>query len=242
MSLIHLPAPQKLSSVTVEEAILLRRSIREFREDPIKLEHLSMILWAAYGITDPKRGFRAAPSAGATYPLELYIVIGVNSVYTSDGGYLEAGIYRYIPHTHSLANLKKGDVRKSLMKAALHQKWIEEAPVSIVICAVYDRTTRYYGERGRSRYVPIDVGHAGQNIYLMATALGYGTVAIGAFRDSEVAEVIGSKVDETPIYIMPVGVPRDRPLISFNDIKRYLDSSREPKSITGHILLWRRCP
>uniref|UniRef100_A0A7C5UTF0 SagB/ThcOx family dehydrogenase n=1 Tax=Ignisphaera aggregans TaxID=334771 RepID=A0A7C5UTF0_9CREN len=226
MSLIYLPPPQKLSTMTVEEAILSRRSIREFKEDPIRLEHLSMILWAAYGITDPNRGFRASPSAGATYPLELYIVVGEGGVYISNNTYLDPGIYKYNPYVHGLTNIKKGDFRKELMKASLYQKWVENAPVSIVICAVYDRTTRYYGERGRTRYVPIDVGHVGQNIYLMATALGYGTVAIGAFKDSEVSKVIDVKTDETPLYIMPIGVPKSKTLISFNDIKLFLNKSR----------------
>ncbi len=226
MSLIYLPPPQKLSTMTVEEAILLRRSIREFKEDPIRLEHLSMILWAAYGITDPNRGFRASPSAGATYPLELYIVVGEGGVYISNNTYLDPGIYKYNPYVHGLTNIKKGDFRKELMKASLYQKWVEDAPISIVICAVYDRTTRYYGERGRTRYVPIDVGHLGQNIYLMATALGYGTVAIGAFKDSEVSKVIDVKPDETPLYIMPIGVPKSRTLVSFNDIKLFLNKSR----------------
>lgn len=226
MSLIYLPPPQKLSTMTVEEAILSRRSIREFKEDPIRLEHLSMILWTAYGITDPNRGFRASPSAGATYPLELYIVVGEGGVYISNNTYLDPGIYKYNPYVHGLTNIKKGDFRKELMKASLYQKWVENAPVSIVICAVYDRTTRYYGERGRTRYVPIDVGHVGQNIYLMATALGYGTVAIGAFKDSEVSKVIDVKTDETPLYIMPIGVPKSKTLISFNDIKLFLNKSR----------------
>ncbi len=227
MSIIYLPVPRKITSITVEEAILLRRSIREFKKVPIKLEHLSMILWTAYGITNPVKGFRASPSAGATYPLELYVVVGESAVHILEGNYLEAGVYRYIPHIHGLFIKKKGDVRKNLMVAALHQKWVEEAPISIVICAIYERTTRYYGERGRSRYVPIDVGHVGQNIYLMSTALGYGTVAIGAFRDSEVATVIGVESNETPIYIMPIGIPKTTISISFDDIKLYLDRARQ---------------
>lgn len=231
MSLIYLPIPQKLTSVTIEEAILLRRSIREFRKEPIRLDHLSMILWAAYGITDPTKGFRSSPSAGATYPLEIYIVTGENSVYMFDEGYLEAGVYRYIPHIHGLSNVRKGDARRSLAKAALNQKWIEEAPVSIVVCAVYERTTRYYGERGRYRYVPMDVGHLGQNVYLMSVALGYGTVAIGAFRDSEVAEVVGVEPGETPVYIMPIGIPKSAISISFDDIKMYLDKVRQRSAV-----------
>ncbi|MCS7111876.1 MAG: SagB/ThcOx family dehydrogenase [Ignisphaera sp.] len=227
MSIIALPTPQKLTYLTVEEAILLRRSIREFKRDPIKLTHISMILWAAYGITDPARGFRASPSAGATYPLELYLAIGEQGVHVLEDKYLESGVYKYIPSVHGLSEARRGDVRRSLMRAALNQKWIEDAPVSIVITAIYERTTRHYGERGRIRYVPIDVGHVGQNIYLMSTALGYGTVAIGAFRDSEVASIVGLKSDEVPIYIMPIGVPERVVTTSFNDLKLHIDRARQ---------------
>lgn len=226
MSIIYLPIPRKITSITIEEAILSRRSIREFKKEPIELVYLSMILWAAYGITDPVKGFRASPSAGATYPLELYVVVGENAVHISGSDYLEAGVYKYIPYIHGLSINKRDDVRKDLMKAALYQKWIEEAPVSIVICAIYEKTTRYYGERGRNRYVPMDVGHVGQNIYLMSTALGYGTVAIGAFRDFDVATIIGVESNETPIYIMPIGIPKITTTISFDDIKLYLDKAR----------------
>jgi len=222
---IFLPLPQKVSELTVEETILLRRSIREYTSEPVNLSDLAMILWAAYGITEPRLGFRAAPSAGATYPLEIYIVVGERGVKYSEG-FLDEGVYKYEPHSHTLLLVKRGDYRRALMNAASGQSWVGEAPLNIVICAVFERTTRVYGERGRVRYVPMEAGHVGQNIYLMATALKYGAVVIGAFNDDQVAKTIGSKLEEEPLYIIPIGVPRRQPKTSFEDIWEYIESRR----------------
>lgn len=203
-----LPLPRKITVVTVEEAILLRKSIREWRDAPITVEQLSMILWASQGVVEDVDGWlrRAAPSAGATYPLEVYVVIGEGGVSLGDGSYIEAGVYKYDYVRHSLKLIKRGDLRNDLWRATLRQDWVREAPVSLVICAVYERTTWRYGERG-VRYVHIEVGHVGQNIYLMSTALGLGTVAIGAFHDDEVARIVDARRDERPLYVFPVGVP-----------------------------------
>jgi len=222
---VYLPYPRRVSNMTVEEAMLLRRSIREYTDDPVKIEDLSMILWAAYGISETRWGLKTTPSAGATYPLEIYIVIGERGVAAGDG-YLKPGVYKYDPFTHSMRLVAEGDFRKELARAALGQEWVEEAPVNIVICAVFERTTRVYGERGRVRYVPMEVGHAGQNIYLMATALGYGTVAVGAFYDDEVARVIRARQNEVPMYIMPVGVPQRPYRATFDDIRSFIESRR----------------
>lgn len=224
-NVIYLPPPRKLTNITVEEAILLRRSIREYTEDPIRLEHLSMILWGAYGITDP-RGFRASPSAGATYPLELYVVIGEKGVVVENGVYLKPGVYRYDVNRHLLILIKEGDFRRELAEAALGQTWVREAPVNIVVFAVFERTTRIYGERGEVRYVPMEVGHLGQNIYLLTTALGYGTVVVGAFYDNSVHEIIGAGGEETPMYIIPIGKPRYIHHVTFEDIWIYIRDKR----------------
>ena len=213
---VELPLPRPISGVYLEEAILRRRSIREYRSEPLSIEQLSLILWAAQGITDTRYLFRASPSAGATYPLEIYVVVGDRGVSTGNR-FLEAGVYRYDVRRHALVLVKRGDVRDALARAALDQEWVRDAPVDIVICAVYERTTRIYGERGY-RYVYMEVGHAGQNIYLMATALRLGTVAVGAFYDERVAEIIGTRRGEHPLYIMPVGVPAWFPTTTFEDI------------------------
>ena len=194
---VMLPEPKLKGDMSVEEAIAKRRSIRHYKDKPLTLEQLSQLLWAAQGITDEKRKFRAAPSAGATYPFEIYVVVG-----NVKG--LKPGIYHYNPFKHSLTLIKEGDYRKQLQAAALNQQWVGKAAVNIVLVAFYERTTRYYGERGY-RYVYMEAGHIGQNIYLQATALGLGTVAVGAFHDEEVAEILGTGGD--PVYIFPVGVP-----------------------------------
>lgn len=223
---IYLPLPTRMTNISVEEAILLRRSIREYTDDPIKLEHLAMILWSAYGITEPRWGLRASPSAGATYPLEVYVVVGEEGVSINQTHYLKPGVYKYDVHKHALILVKEGDVRDELAAAALGQRWVKEAPVSLVVCAVFERTTRIYGERGRVRYVPMEVGHLGQNVYLMATALGYGTVVVGAFYDESVQSIVGALREEVPMYIIPIGVPKTMHRVSFEDVWVYIEGVR----------------
>ncbi len=217
---IHLPYPRLRGSVSVEEALANRRSVREYREEPITIEELAQLLWAAYGISETTYGLRTAPSAGAQYPLELYVVVGEFGVKTEEG-YLPAGIYHYDVHAHSLQLRKAGDYREALYRAALEQIWVLKAPVSLVFTAVYSRTTRVYGERGRLRYVPIDLGHAGQNVYLQATALGLGTVAVGAFHDDEISEILDLPPEETPLYIMPVGRPLTHYRLTEKELAEY---------------------
>jgi len=191
---IKLPEPRYLSDKSVEEAILSRRSVRDYRDEFLSLEEISQLLWSAQGITDG--GFkRAAPSAGALYPLEIYVVVGRVERLTP-------GVYHYIPKKNSLVNTLSGDLRKELAQAALNQAWVENAPVDLIITAVYERTTRKYGERG-IRYVYLEAGHAAQNIYLQVESLGLGTVTVGAFDDSRVKEILN--LTEEPLYIMPVG-------------------------------------
>lgn len=196
---VYLPPPSQKGNVSVEEAIARRRSIRQFTAEPISLIQLSQLLWAAQGLTGTAG--RAVPSAGATYPLEVFVVCGANGIEA-----VRAGIYRYHADDCSLALHHAGDVRSDLARASLNQEYIYRAPVDIVICALYRRTAAVYGSRGE-RYVHIEVGHAGQNIYLQATALGLGTVATGAFDDEQVREVLRLDKQVTPLYIMPVGKP-----------------------------------
>lgn len=219
---VYLPLPTKITNISVEEAILWRRSIRDYTSDPIKLKHLAMILWAAYGVTETRWGLRAAPSAGGTYPLEIYVVVGDRSVIVKPDVYLEAGVYKYDVYTHTLTLIKKGDYRDELARASVDQRWVREAPVNIVITAVFERTTRVYGERGRVRYVPMEVGHVGQNIYLMATALNLGTVVVGAFYDDWVANIISAPPDEVPMYVIPIGVPKVFRKTGFEEIHDYI--------------------
>jgi len=191
---IALPKPVLKGSVSLEEALAKRQSIRSFSPDPLTLRDLSQLLWAAQGKTHGGRK-RTAPSAGATYPLEVYAA--VRSV---EG--VRPGVYRYLPDSHVIQSLHAGDVSKQLCDACWNQRFVESAPVNIVLTAVSERTERRYGERAE-RYVSMEAGHAGQNLYLQATALGLGTVAVGAFDDESVRSVLG--VPESVLYIFPVG-------------------------------------
>ena len=195
-TLITLPEPRYDSDVSIEQSLLQRRSIRSCTGEPLTLEEVSQLLWAAQGITDP-RGFRTAPSAGALYPLEVYVVVG-------DVKNLACGIYTYEPGEHKLALCIKGDKRSELADAALAQPWVKEGAVVIVFTAVYGRTAIKYGERG-IRYVHIEVGHAAQNLCLQATAMGLGVVTVGAFHDEEVSRLLNLSEDEEPLYIISVG-------------------------------------
>jgi len=206
---IKLPSPQSKGKVSLEETILRRRSVRRFRREAIDLPQLGQILWSAQGITG-SRGFRATPSAGATYPLEIFAVIGRRGVILGEreqaSEELPAGIYRYEPESHSLSLHKATDLRPDVARASLDQEFIVQAPVAIVICALYDRTSSRYGRRAE-RYVHMEVGHAGENIHLQAVALGLATVEVGAFSDEGVKEVLGLDERVQPLYIMPVGRP-----------------------------------
>lgn len=198
--LIYLPSPSEKGGMSLKEAIARRRSVRHFISESISRSQLSQILWAAGGINTSSR-YRTVPSAGATYPLEIFVVCGQNTVEQID-----EGIYHYNTDSHSLTLHHKGDVRLELAEAASDQEFVYQAPVDIVICADYERTTRRYGRRGE-RYVHMEVGHAGQNIYLQATALGLATVAVGAFSDEQVSQVLELDVRYHPLYIMPIGKP-----------------------------------
>ena len=196
-AIIELPQPVWDGPVSVEEALKYRRSVRSFRRDPLSLEEVSQLLWAAQGLKDSE--FRTAPSAGALYPLEVYAAL-----WNIEG--LEAGVYRYDPPTHSLRVIHMGHVRKSLSRAALGQDWVHGGAMALVLAAVYERTTKKYGERG-IRYAHMEAGHAAQNVYLQAQALGLGTVVVGAFRDGSVRRVMHMQADEQPLSIMPIGKP-----------------------------------
>lgn len=203
---IKLPDPRLEGTVTVEAALAARRSVRAYADTGLTLTDVGQVLWAAYGLTRPmpdgrsslRGGLRTAPSAGATFPLEIYLVVGR----VAD---LKPGIYRYRSESHELELLRAGDVREDLAKAALGQAWVERAPATIVWSAVFSRTTDRYGSRGRERYVAMDLGHSAQNVYLQCAAMGLGTVAVGAFTDAEVSRVMGLPRSEEPLYMMPIG-------------------------------------
>jgi SagB-type dehydrogenase family enzyme len=194
---LQLPAPRFESDISLEKSLLERRSVRTYRNEPLTLAEAGQLLWAAQGITEASRGLRTAPSAGALYPMEAFLVV-------RNGAGLSPGVYRYLPRSHELESVQAGDQSGALAGAALGQASIREAPAVIVLAGVYARTRGRYGDR-TERYVHMEAGHVGQNIALQAVALGLGTVMIGAFQDQEVARVLGMAPDEDPLYIIPVG-------------------------------------
>jgi len=198
-SVVRLPPPSTKGQVSVEEAIARRRSVRRYEKSALTLELLAQILWSAQGVTHGK--FRAVPSAGATYPLEIMVATGQQTVVG-----LNAGIYHYDPDSHSLTLEKTGDIRQNLSEAALGQQSAANAPAVLIACAIPSRTTFRYGTRAQ-RYVNIELGHVGQDVHLQAVALGLGTVMIGAFDDEAVRELLGLDKAVRPLYIMPVGKP-----------------------------------
>lgn len=158
------------------------------------MEEISQLLWATQGVTDAN-GHRTAPSAGATYPLELYMVT-------------QEGVFHYIPKDHTLHRTLDRDLRRDLYNASLEQEFILEAPATIVFTAVFSRTELRYGPTRSPRYVHIEVGHAAQNVMLQAVALGLGTVPVGAYEDASVSSVLDLPADHIPLYLVPVGHPR----------------------------------
>jgi SagB-type dehydrogenase family enzyme len=199
---IALPDPVRRGPLSVEEAVQQRRSVRSFTGDSLSQEQLSTLLWSAQGITGPRKFKRAAPSAGALYPLEIFVVIGTNGVKG-----MGEGIYRYIPKEGSIERISGGDRRKELTETGSLQSFVGTAPVIFVFAADYSRTTVKYGKRGR-RYVHIDTGAAGENLFLECQALGLAACMVGAFSDDGVKKALQLGEELSPLLVMPAGYPR----------------------------------
>lgn len=193
---VKLPQPRLNGSMALEQALLLRRSVRTYSRDPLTVEDLTQLLWAAQGITHP-RGYRTAPSAGALYPLELYAVVGHVVG-------LPTGFYCYRCLEHALELKSPSDLRPELCAAALNQRPVQRAPVTFLLTAVYGRMTATYGSRG-VRYVDMEAGHAAQNICLQAVALDLKSVLIGAFHGDDIKKIAELPAEEEPLYLAPVG-------------------------------------
>ena len=198
---VDLPQAEISSNMSVDEAIQNRRSVRCFSTTSLTLQDVSQLLWAAQGITDSERNFRATPSAGHVFPMEVYLVAGNGSVQG-----LEAGIYHYNPFNNTLEKIVDGDQRYNLSQAAHQQEWVYEAPISLVITGDYLKMEDKYPEGNIStRFVDMEAGHIGENIYLEAVSRGLGTVAIGSFYDNQMINLLKLPSNETPLYIYPVG-------------------------------------
>lgn len=193
-SLIKLPVHQK--DLALSKLLEGRESIRKFADRSISLQELSSILWAGQGMKESSKK-RTTPSAGALYPIELFVIAG------NIAG-LKAGVYHYENSSHSLKLIVAEDKRKELLnKGALRQEWVSTAPAILVITFVKSRTSEKYGERAM-RYIEIETGSSMQNIYLMAQSIGLGTCAVGAFDDAKVKSIIGLKEEEVAL-LMPIG-------------------------------------
>ncbi|MFO7963945.1 MAG: SagB/ThcOx family dehydrogenase [Desulfobacterales bacterium] len=197
---MKLPAPRTDGPVSLEHTIQSRRTVRSFdSERAISTEDLSQLLWSAQGITETGGFKRAAPSAGALYPLDIYAAVGSGSV---NG--MEAGVYRYDPASHGIHKITGSDVRKELAEAALHQMWMARAPVNVIITAEYSRITGKYGNRG-IRYAHMEAGNVSQNLFLQAEAVGLKAGIVGAFNDRAVTRILQTPEAHEPVLIMPVG-------------------------------------
>lgn len=198
--IITLPSP--ITETYLGKLLKERRSVRSYREGSLTLQELSSLLWYAYGCVEPGCERRTSPSAGATFPFEIYVSVKKDGV---EG--LEPGIYRYNAEENKLEEVLKGDFSRELAKACLGQRWVLNAPVNIILVAVAERTTEYYGERGW-RYIFNEAGHIGQNIYLASVEMELGTVAVGAFHDDQVSKVLNLPEGYVPVYVFPVGKAR----------------------------------
>lgn len=189
---ITLPSPKTEGSMSLEAVIAARRSVRKYGPEELSLDEISQLLWSAQGITGGRPDRRAAPSAGGLHPLEVYLC-------------RQDGVWHYRPESHKLLKHLEEDVREPLAEAAWRQLFIGRAPAVFLMSAHISRTTSKYEERGRIRYVPMDAGHATENMLLQAVALELGAVCVAAFEDAKVAQVIELPEEEEPLYIIPVG-------------------------------------
>lgn len=200
---VALPPPLKKSGVSVEEAIARRRTVRDFTSASITLEQLATLCWAGQGITSREGGFprRSAPSAGALYPIFLYVAIGDKAI-----SEIPAGVYKYLPLEHKLKLIVKGDQRRPIAVASLEQMWMRHPALNFIITVDYSRITPKYGRRG-IQYAHFEAGHIAQNIMLEAIALNLASGIVGAFSDEEVKKAVGLPPGEEPLLILPVGHP-----------------------------------
>ena len=193
---IKLPKVAVNSNNSIEKVLSSRRSVRSYKNDPLILNQVSQLLWSTQSITSP-RGLRIAPSAGALYPLEIYLIAGN----VKD---LPAGVYKYDYTNHKIKKVVDGDKRAEMCDACLGQSSVKEGAINILICGIYQRTTGKYGDRGK-QYVHVEVGCVAQNVYLQVESLGLGTVYIGALNDKQIQQIAKLPAKEIPFCVLPVG-------------------------------------
>ncbi len=199
MSDISLPEPRRDGGASIESVLQRRRSVREYRPEPLALADVGQLLWSAQGVTAAD-GRRTAPSAGGTYPLETYLVAGA-----LEG--LSPGVYHYRPGEHALVATVAGDLRGPLAAVSMNQECVRLSACSILFATVVARTAAKYGGSAVS-YVDMEAGHAAQNVALQAVGLGLGTVMIGAFDEAGLRALLQLPADHHPRYSVAVGRPR----------------------------------
>ena len=201
ISITKLPSPQLTGNISLEQSIQNRRSVRQYSNQSLNLADVSQLLWAAQGITDTKRNLRSAPSAGKVYPLELYVVVGSEGVTG-----LKDGLYHYVPQNNTLEKIIEGDLRENLSQVANGQLWVKQAPINIVITGNYQKMiSKYKDQQLSTRFVDMEAGHVGENLYLQAEVRGLATVSLGSFDDNQMIRLLHLPNDEKPLYIFPVG-------------------------------------
>jgi len=191
MKSIQLPKPSFQGSNSLEQTLAGRGSVRSFIKQALSLEQIGQLLWAGQGYRDAL-GLRTAPSAGALYPLELYLIT-------------KEGVYNFIPEDHRMEPRVEGDKRPSLSIAALDQECVSQAPATFLLAAVFSRLETKYGKERSPQYIYLEAGHAAQNILLQATALGLAGVPVGAFDEGQVSEFLQLPRDHYPVYLISIG-------------------------------------
>lgn len=187
------PAPVK-GNLSLEETLWLRRSIRSFTDQPLTWDQIGRLLWAAQGVNRPETGGRTSPSAGATYPLETYVV-------------LPDGIYKYLPREHTAQKVVAGEMRQILSDAGLGADSAQQSPCVMIFTAVFERTVAKFGKDAYP-YVYLEAGHAAQNVLLEAAALGLGAVPNGSILGYSSKKPLGLPRDEDVVYILIIGYPK----------------------------------
>jgi SagB-type dehydrogenase family enzyme len=188
---VDLPAPDTEGFIPLETAMASRRSVRSYGPEALSDAELGQLCWSAQGITEEGGRFRAAPSAGALYPLEVYVAT-------------DQALYHYSPEDHALGLVRGEDVRLDLQAAALGQEHVGQAPAVFIMTGVVSRLEVKYGDRSW-QYMLLEAGHAAQNLLLQATTLELGACPVGAFEDDGLAGILGLDDGEAPLYLITVG-------------------------------------
>ncbi len=190
---IRLPKPKTQGGTSLAETLAKRRTHRKISDEPLTREQVSQLCWAAQGITEPKRGLRTAPSAGALYPIAVFLID-------------RTGLYEYQPRQHALRRTIAGDIRKNAGSGSLRQSAVRSAPVCMVLAMDVARTAAKY-HKDAERYCLLEAGHVAQNVLLQATALGLVSVPIGGLDEAKLAAVLKLPDRLRPVYLLPVGHP-----------------------------------